>query len=148
MEIESGFMNLTPKQENFCLAYLETGNASEAYRRAYAAGKMKDETVAKRAHELLQDGKIAGRLDNLRQPAVEAAQVTLEDHLRQLADLRDKAMEAGQYSAAISAEHHRGKAAGLYVERSENVTRKYVVRVPAKAESVDEWASQYALTKH
>lgn len=23
---------LTPKQENFCLVYLETGNASEAYR--------------------------------------------------------------------------------------------------------------------
>ena len=26
---------LTPKQEAFILAYLETGNASEAYRRAY-----------------------------------------------------------------------------------------------------------------
>lgn len=27
-------MALTPKQEAFCLAYIETGNASEAYRRA------------------------------------------------------------------------------------------------------------------
>ncbi|SQE31532.1 Terminase small subunit [Mannheimia haemolytica] len=26
---------LTPKQEAFCLAYIETGNASEAYRQAY-----------------------------------------------------------------------------------------------------------------
>ena len=28
---------LTQKQENFCLAYIETGNASEAYRKAYNA---------------------------------------------------------------------------------------------------------------
>ncbi len=40
---------LTPKQDAFCLAYLETSNASEAYRRAYDAKCMKDETIAKRA---------------------------------------------------------------------------------------------------
>jgi phage terminase small subunit len=141
-------MNLTLKQENVCLAYLETGNASEAYRQAYRAGKMKPETVNRKAVDLLENGKITARLQELRQPAVEAAQVTLEGHLRQLADLRDKAIEAQQYSAAIVAEHHRGKAAGLYVERSENVTRNYVVRVPAKIESVDEWASRYTPTTH
>ncbi len=140
--------SLTPKQENFCLAYLETGNASEAYRRAYEAGRMQADTIAKRAHELLGDGKITGRLDELRQPAVEAAQVTLEDHLRQLELLRDKALAAEQFGPAITAETARGKAAGLYVERSEAVTRSYVVRVPAKAESVEEWTSQYAPTTH
>ena len=37
---------LTPKQESFCLAYIETGNASEAYRQAYDVGpKTKPETV-------------------------------------------------------------------------------------------------------
>lgn len=30
---------LTPKQEAFAQAYVETGNASGAYRRAYNAGK-------------------------------------------------------------------------------------------------------------
>ena len=29
---------LTPKQERFCQAYIETGNASEAYRLACEAG--------------------------------------------------------------------------------------------------------------
>ena len=137
-------MNLTPKQDNFCLAYLETGNASEAYRRAYDAKRMKDETIAKRAHELMANGKIAGRLDELRRPAVEAAQVTLADHLRQLADLRDKALSAEQFGPAITAEINRGKAAGLYVERSQTVTRNYVVRVPAKATSIEEWTEEYA----
>ena len=105
---------------------------------------MKDETIAKRAHELLSNGKIAGRLDELRRPAVEAAQVTLEDHLRQLADLRDKAITAEQFGPAITAEINRGKAAGLYVDRSEAVTRNYVIRVPAKATSVEEWTEEFA----
>ena len=54
-------MNLTPKQENFCLAYLETGNASEAYRRAYAAGKMKSETVHRKAFDLLENTVITAK---------------------------------------------------------------------------------------
>ena len=41
---------LTPKQENFCLAYLETGNASEAYRRAYDVANMKPESIAPKDH--------------------------------------------------------------------------------------------------
>ena len=139
---------LTPKQEIFCLAYLETGNASEAYRRSYNAQNMKPETVNRKAKELRENGKITARLEELRKPVVEAAQVTLEDHLQQLADLRDKSMAAEQFGPAITAEVNRGKAAGLYVERSETVTRNYVVRVPAKAESAEEWASQYAPTTH
>jgi phage terminase small subunit len=43
-------MALTVKQENFCLAYMETGNASEAYRRAYNAGKMKPAVINVKAH--------------------------------------------------------------------------------------------------
>lgn len=38
-------MALTQKQEAFALAYFETGNASEAYRRAYNAENMKPESI-------------------------------------------------------------------------------------------------------
>jgi phage terminase small subunit len=110
-------MTLTPKQEAFCLAYLETGNASEAYRRAYSAAGMKAATINVKASELLSNGKVAVRLDELRKPAVKAAQMTLEGHLADLKMLRDKALEAEQYSAAITAETNRGKAAGLYTEK-------------------------------
>jgi phage terminase small subunit len=54
---------LTPKQQAFVFAYLETGNASEAYRRAYDASRMKPGTVEKRAAELLRHGVIKGRLE-------------------------------------------------------------------------------------
>ena len=108
---------LTQKQEDFCLAYIETRNASEAYRRAYAAEKMKPETIAKRASELLGRREITGRLQELRAPAVAKAGITLEQHLADLQRLRDLAEADGKYSAAVSAELARGKASGLHVER-------------------------------
>lgn len=40
-----GVKALTPKQARFCQAYLETGNASEAYRQAYDASRMKAASV-------------------------------------------------------------------------------------------------------
>lgn len=94
-------MALTPKQENFCLAYLETGNASEAYRRSYDAENMKPETINKRASELLDNGEIAGRLAELNQAAVTAAVMTRQEALEKLSalartDLKDL-VEFGQY---------------------------------------------------
>jgi phage terminase small subunit len=52
---------LTQKQENFCLAYIECGNASEAYRRAYDAENMQPQTIHVKASELLSSGKIGGK---------------------------------------------------------------------------------------
>jgi phage terminase small subunit len=69
-------MNLTPKQEKFCLVYLESGNASEAYRLAYDASNMKMETVNRRAFDLLQNSKIKARINGLRDAVAEKAIVT------------------------------------------------------------------------
>ena len=110
---------LTPKQESFCLFYLETGNASEAYRRAYSCQKMKPETINRTAKGMLDNPKIAARLAELRAPVVKKAQITLEGHLADLKRLRDKAERDGKFSAAVTAEMARGKASGLYVEKTE-----------------------------
>ena len=84
---------LTQKQENFCLAYIETGNASEAYRRVYNAKGMKPETVNRNAKALLDNNKIATRLEELRKPVAESAQITLAQHLSTLEALRELAKE-------------------------------------------------------
>ena len=60
---------LTIKQEKFVLKYFECGNATEAYRHAYNAEKMKEETVTNKAHELLKHGEVAARLNELRASA-------------------------------------------------------------------------------
>lgn len=108
---------LTPKQEAFCLAYIETGNASEAYRRAYDASGMNDNSINRKAKELIDNVKITARLQEIRKPAVEKAQITLETHLADLKALRDKADAAEKFGPAIAAEIARGKASGLYVEK-------------------------------
>ncbi len=45
--------------------------------------------------------------------------ISLADHLEELKDIREGAKEAGQWSAATSAEMARGKVSGLYVEKKE-----------------------------
>jgi phage terminase small subunit len=112
-------MALTPKQELFCLEYIKTGNASEAYRTAYDAAKMKPATVNRSAKEVLDNPKIAARVEELRKPVVEAAQLTLAEHLRALKELRDAALAQNQFGPAVTAEVSRGKASGLYTEKQE-----------------------------
>jgi len=119
---------LTPKQEKFCLTYLETGNASEAYRQVYNTSKMKKTTIGRKAFELLENGKITAKINELKAPAIEKAEFTVENHLNRLAALRDQAFDAGNYAAAIRAEEFRGKIAGFYTDRIElNIKVKMVV---------------------
>jgi phage terminase small subunit len=78
---------LTPKQEAFCQRYLETGNASEAYRLAYDAEKMKPETVNRSAFELLENPKIATRLAELKARQLKRHDVTIDRVLAEFAKL-------------------------------------------------------------
>jgi phage terminase small subunit len=70
--------NLTLKQEKFCLEYIETGNASEAYRRAFNTERMKPETVNRNAKAMIDDSKIATRLQALKKPVIEKMELNLE----------------------------------------------------------------------
>jgi phage terminase small subunit len=110
---------LTPKQERFCIEYLKTGNASEAYRQSYSAGKMKPASVNRLAKALLDNIKIASRIKALRKPVIKKAQITLESHLEDLMRLRNLAVNKNQIAAAITAEIARGKAAGIHIEKSQ-----------------------------
>ena len=110
---------LTQKQEIFCWAYIECGNASEAYRRAYDVSSWKAESINRKAFDMLKNIKIMSRIEELRAPVREATQITLASHLEDLKKLRDKAESHGQLSAAINAEIARGKASGLYVDKQE-----------------------------
>lgn len=126
---------LTQKQENFCLAYIETGNASDSYRKAYDASDMKPETIWRKANDVLNNGKVAARIKELREPAAKKAQVTLEQHLNDLKRLRDLAEASEKYGPAITAEMARGKVSGLYVEQVNlNVTEGLAGRL-ARAKS-------------
>ena len=106
---------LTPKQERFCQEIASGKSQSDAYRASFDAGNMKAATIHKRASELMDNGEVAGRIEELRKPLAEKALLTLEKHLNDLNSLRNGAVQNMQFGAAISAEIARGKAAGLYV---------------------------------
>jgi phage terminase small subunit len=105
---------LTPKQERFLREYLETGNASEAYRRAYDASQMRAKTVNEQASRLLAHRKVAARLDAWRQDMVAETTLTFTAHMIELAKLRDTAKASGRLRAAVRAEELRGRLCGLY----------------------------------
>jgi phage terminase small subunit len=93
----------TIKQEAFCRAYVETGNASEAYRRAYSAGKMKRETIAVKACELLRNGKITVRLAELQAELQGRHNVTVDALTLELEADRQLARGNNQAGAAVTA---------------------------------------------
>ena len=71
--------NLTIKQENFAQEYVKTGNASEAYRRAYDVKEgTKAESVHRKAKELLDNVKIGSRIQELRGKVAESHKVDRE----------------------------------------------------------------------
>lgn len=80
-------MNLTIKQENFCNYYVESGNASEAYRRAYSCFTMKPETINRKAKELLCNGKITARVGELREEQKQKSDITKERLLSELSSI-------------------------------------------------------------
>lgn len=80
-------MGLTQKQENFCLSYVEQGNASEAYRKSYNAGKMKPESIQRKACELMDNGNVTARIEELRSAAEKRTGITQDMVLRELAKI-------------------------------------------------------------
>lgn len=80
-------VKLTIKQENFCNYYVECGNASEAYRRAYNAVNMKDKTIWERASKLLNEYKVSTRVEELRRQANDMAKITKERILKELSNM-------------------------------------------------------------
>jgi phage terminase small subunit len=108
---------LTAKQESFAQAIVKGSNQADAYKLAYNAEKMKDETIWSNASRLVIDRRIQARIKKLRQPSVNKVSLTLDKHLDDLLVLREKAANDEKWSSAIQAETVRGKAAGLHIEK-------------------------------
>jgi phage terminase small subunit len=77
-------MAVTAKQELFCLAYIETGNASEAYRRSYSCKGSKPNSIHVSACQLLASPNVALRVNELRERAETNAIMTRKEALERL----------------------------------------------------------------
>ena len=117
------WQHLNSKQKKFCKEYLKGQTATDA---AVKAGYTKDRKGAKTQGSVLLNHNpvVRNYLIDLEIAASERDAISLETHLSTLHDLREEAKDQGQISAAITAEVHRGKAGGLYIDRREILTAK------------------------
>lgn len=127
--------NLTQKQEKFCLMYMETGNASEAYRQSYDAENMKPESINRKAKELMDNGKIAARIKEFQSEAAGRTKVTLESLINELDEAREVALGAQtpQSSAAVAAIMGKAKLLGFDITKTE-ITGKGGGSIAVKSE--------------
>ena len=114
---------LNSKQKKFCREYLKGQTATDS---AIKAGYTKDRKGAKTQGSVLLNHNplVRNHLIDLEIAASERDAISLESHLGTLHDLREEAKDQGQIAAAITAEVHRGKAGGLYIDRREVLTAK------------------------
>lgn len=106
-------MALTPKQEKFCMVYIETGNASEAYRQAYDCKNMKPESVNRKAKDLVDKVNIAARIEELREGLAKRHEVTVDKLIGKLESAYKLAMETIKPGQAVAAVMGQAKLLGL-----------------------------------
>src|SRR4249919_345051 len=98
-------------------AYIEAGFSPKAARANAATLIKRNRSILTRRDELLSQREALQTRAMV--DAAKTAQITLESHLSKLAEIRDLAIAAEDYSAANTAETNRGKVMGYYVERKE-----------------------------
>ena len=110
---------LTEKQERFCRIYAteDVTRTEAALQAGFGIG------TASWAASRFLNGRdyphVLARVAEIKDELARKYEVTFDGHIRQLARIRDMALEKGNYTAAHAAEKSRGQAAGLYISRTE-----------------------------
>jgi phage terminase small subunit len=113
---------LTPKQEKFAQNVAKGMSKKDAAKQAGYSQKN-----ATRAGTMLSSDSnplVKNRITELQTKAANKAVLTLGTHLGDLKEIRNGAMRNGAWSAAVTAEVARGKAAGLYINRTELIVNR------------------------
>lgn len=112
-------IGLTERQEQFCRLYATgTVTQTEAARQAGYANPRQAAT------EQMNNPSVLERIKELKEELSIKFEVTFENHVKKLSEIRDAALDKGNFTAAVAAEKARGQAAGLYVSRQEIMVGK------------------------
>ena len=114
-------LELTPKQAQFVNIFIEKGLQQSAKQCAIEAGY--SENVATVVASKLQNPKyyphVVQEIERRRAELNRRYSISYKSHIQKLAELRDNAEAACNYTGAIAAEKYRGMVAGLYIDRKE-----------------------------
>lgn len=112
-------IGLTERQEQFARIYATgTVTQTEAARQAGYANPRQNAT------DIIQNPAVIERIRELKEELSIKFEVTFENHVKKLSEIRDAALDKGNFTAAVAAEKARGQAAGLYVSRQEIMVGK------------------------
>lgn len=112
-------IGLTERQEQFARVYATgTVTQTEAARQAGYANPRQNAT------DIMQNPAVLERIKELKEELSIKFEVTFENHVKKLSEIRDAALDKGNFTAAVAAEKARGQAAGLYVSRQEIMVGK------------------------
>jgi hypothetical protein len=106
----------------FALAILDGKSATDAYKSAYAWQDSKPETIWANASRLRANPKVQAWLQAATISRLKRSSLTAEEHMAELAGIRDQAIQTKQYSVAVKAEIARGQVAGFYVSQYRDLT--------------------------
>jgi phage terminase small subunit len=113
---------VTPQHWKFIQELCDGDGKKTLVQAALAAGYA-ESSAAEMSYRLTdprQSPHVVAAIQRYRQDLAEKYGTTFERHMRDMQDIRDRALEAGNYSAAVQAEYRRGQALGtIYVERKE-----------------------------
>lgn len=128
---------LTPKQEKFVNVYIETSNASEAYRQAYDVREgTKPESIWQAASRVLSDVKVSARVVELQDVARSKSLVTVQSITDELNENRMAAAELDQPAAMNAATLGKAKLHGLLVDKQEQAVTINAVKLGSDVDGV------------
>ena len=106
---------LTVKQENFCLEYAKSGNATKSYKAAYSPNNS-DSAAGSEGHKLLKNPKIKARLQELHQIHNAKKIMQVEEMKERLTNI---ARDNDSIKNALKAMELLAKIGGLFVSKQE-----------------------------
>lgn len=106
---------VTEQEDAFSRVFVETGNASEAYRQSYKSDKMSVNAIGVEASRMLDRPRVALRIAQLRETHTKRHNVTVDSLIAELEEARIAALtaETVQASAATAATMGKAKLMGL-----------------------------------
>lgn len=115
-------LGLTDRQEKFARIYAtEDVTQTEAAR---LAGYKDPGNAASHFMSGKRFPLVLKRVQEIKEELAQKYEVTFENHVMRMAQIRDLALTGKNFTAAVAAEKARGQAAGLYITRSEILVGK------------------------
>lgn len=116
----------TPTDEEadiYAQSFARDGDKSKAFRKTFPNSKAKPESVHVNANKFHNMPKVSLRVDEVKSIAAEIADqvygITAESLIKDLAEIKDKALDGGQFGPSVSAVMGQAKLCGFDVQKIE-----------------------------